>query len=195
MGSLKASDFLEMAKSTVWFWLDFLERNGQIGIKKTNKYSIISIKNWIQYQCIGNKSDSNQHADGNQIGTYKKKKELKEDIPANAGRLKTNPKDMRKIQSEDPDDLPSIQADTGEIKDPNEKKKSVSTLLMEWAEERRSRPFLQKPKQFVALKKMLTNKISPTEIAERYKELESTDFGKRVGIDFMSVFNSFEKKR
>ena len=46
MGSIKSSEKLQLAKSTLWYWLEFLEKEGQVEIKKTNKYSVITIKNW-----------------------------------------------------------------------------------------------------------------------------------------------------
>lgn len=88
MGSLKASEQLDLAKSTIWYWLDFLESEGQVGIKKTNKYSIITIKNWDKYQEVGNKSESNEDTDGKQIGTNKNDIRMNKNIvSANADNL------------------------------------------------------------------------------------------------------------
>jgi hypothetical protein len=74
MGSLTAEEKLRMAKSTIWYWLDFLVREGMIGIKKTNKYSIITIRNWDKYQEVGNKSESNRETNENQKRTNKNEK-------------------------------------------------------------------------------------------------------------------------
>ena len=190
----------DITPDTIKKFLQFSRKNEMLSTRRSTRGIRLKVLKYNKYQTFDNYTSTDRSTrealeKHQRSTTIYKKVRKKEDIPAKAGRkLKTNSKDMRKTQSEDPDDLPSIQADTGEMKDPNDKKKSISTLLVEWAEERRGRSFLQKPKQFVALKRMLTAKISPTEIAERYKELESTEFGKRVGIDFMSVFNSFEKK-
>ncbi|MBZ5752450.1 hypothetical protein [Metabacillus rhizolycopersici] len=35
---------------TLWRWLKVLESQGFVSIKSTNKYSIITILNWIMYQ-------------------------------------------------------------------------------------------------------------------------------------------------
>lgn len=72
MGSNKESEFLGIAKSTLWFWLEFLAKEGQIELKKTNKYTIITIPKWDLYQQLELKSETNQYTDGTQIGTNKK---------------------------------------------------------------------------------------------------------------------------
>ncbi len=51
-----------------------------IGIKKTNKYSIITVRNWDKYQDVGNKSESNQETNKNQIRTNKNEKNEKKYI-------------------------------------------------------------------------------------------------------------------
>lgn len=49
-GSNKACEELKMSKSTIHFWLNFLEVERYIGRKKTSKFSLISILNWGRYQ-------------------------------------------------------------------------------------------------------------------------------------------------
>lgn len=97
MGSKKESEFLGIAKSTLWFWLDFLEKEKQLELKKTTKYTIITIPNWKIYQEVELKSDSNEDADGTQIGTNKNVKEcisIKKKIGAKAPATKRNDIDM-----------------------------------------------------------------------------------------------------
>lgn len=69
MGSLKAKEELEMAVATIWYWLNILEKEGLAVIKKTNKYSIITIINWSKYQEAENRLNSNDITDGTQIET------------------------------------------------------------------------------------------------------------------------------
>lgn len=89
-----------------------------------------------------------------------------------------------------------LDAESGEkVKSSQDKALEKVRELMAWAEDRKGQKFIQKAKQYVALKKMRLAKISPKEIQQRWMELENTDFGKKVGIDFMSVLNSFDKKR
>lgn len=75
MGLINAKEELALAKSTISYWLDFLEKEGQVELKKTNKYTIITIQKWKDYQVVGLKSDSNEDTDGTQIGTNKNDKE------------------------------------------------------------------------------------------------------------------------
>lgn len=65
MGSRKESEFLNIARSTLWFWLNFLEREGQVELEKTTKYTLVKLKNWSKYQDVGHKWDTN----GTQMGT------------------------------------------------------------------------------------------------------------------------------
>lgn len=69
-GSNTMEEELNLGKSTIWYWLRILEKEGQVGIKTTNKYSVITIPNWAKYQEVGNKEE----ADGKQMGTNKNDK-------------------------------------------------------------------------------------------------------------------------
>jgi hypothetical protein len=50
MGLNKASEHLNLAKSTIHFWVNYLKDLGKVELKKTNKYTIIKINNWEDYQ-------------------------------------------------------------------------------------------------------------------------------------------------
>jgi hypothetical protein len=80
MGGKKTEEELEIARTTIYYWIDFLMREGMIDIKKTNKYTIITIKNWDKYQQVDIKSTSNDTTDGHQMDTNKKDKNNKESI-------------------------------------------------------------------------------------------------------------------
>ena len=49
-GRYSASEMLKIPPSTVWFWIKELKNGYYIDIKTTNKFSIITIKNWGKYQ-------------------------------------------------------------------------------------------------------------------------------------------------
>lgn len=49
-GRESASEKLKMSPSTVWSWIKRLETDNYIDIKSTNKFSVITIKNWTKYQ-------------------------------------------------------------------------------------------------------------------------------------------------
>lgn len=71
MGGIKAEEMLKIARTTIYYWLDFMEREGMVDIKKTNKYTIITIKNWDDYQSVDIKKTSNDTTDGQQMDTEK----------------------------------------------------------------------------------------------------------------------------
>ncbi len=50
MGLNSATDDLNLAKSTIHYWINYLEHINKVKLKKTNKYTIITILNWSTYQ-------------------------------------------------------------------------------------------------------------------------------------------------
>lgn len=64
MGLKKSKEELDLAVSTIHYWLSFLEDEEMVELKKTNKYTIITIKNWKDYQGVELKKNSNQNANG-----------------------------------------------------------------------------------------------------------------------------------
>lgn len=77
MGSHTAKETLDMAISTIWYWLRFLESEGMVEIKNTNKFSLVKLKNWEIYQASESKKETNQQADGKQMETNKNVKNVK----------------------------------------------------------------------------------------------------------------------
>ena len=61
MGGITAEETLKIARSTIYYWLSFLEAEGMVDIKKTNKYTVVTILNWDEYQEVDIKSTSNRH--------------------------------------------------------------------------------------------------------------------------------------
>ncbi len=51
-GSITACEQLNMSKSTIHFWMSYLKDERYIERKTTNRYSIITILNYIEYQVI-----------------------------------------------------------------------------------------------------------------------------------------------
>lgn len=77
MGGFTAEETLNIARTTIYYWLDFLKREGMVDIKKTNKYTVITILNWDEYQELDIKWTSNRH----QMDTNNKdNKDKKEDL-------------------------------------------------------------------------------------------------------------------
>ena len=62
---------------TVWRWLEILQKCENLSIKTHNKYSVITIKNWPEYQC-DEQHVSNRRATGEQhVSTNKNVKNVK----------------------------------------------------------------------------------------------------------------------
>ncbi len=66
-GKNTAKEELEMAVGTIWFWLKQLEVEHNIERKSTNKYSVITILKWKDYQQIEPKIERRLNADRTQI--------------------------------------------------------------------------------------------------------------------------------
>lgn len=64
---------------TLWRWLKVLETQGFVSIKSTNKYSIITIVNWILYQRSGHPLSSNSPESIHELSTNKNEKNEKND--------------------------------------------------------------------------------------------------------------------
>lgn len=56
----------QIPETTLWNWLKKLQDAGNIDIKSTNKYSIVTVVNWSEYQESGQQIDSNLPTDGQQ---------------------------------------------------------------------------------------------------------------------------------
>jgi len=59
MGLNKSSEVLDLAKTTIKYWLDFLEKEDKVELKKTTKYTIITIRNWDNFQEVEHKRNTN----------------------------------------------------------------------------------------------------------------------------------------
>lgn len=66
--------------------------------------------------------------------------------------------------------------------------------MCKWAEKRRGFDFVNRKKQFAALKKARVNDIGPTRLRERWQEFEGEKFYGETGFDWTTVVSSFDKK-
>ena len=57
-GRDSASDELAMSPSTVRNWMNILKKDSYIDIKTTNKYSLITIQKWKEYQSVDTSEDN-----------------------------------------------------------------------------------------------------------------------------------------
>lgn len=97
MGSERAVDELSLAKATIWYWLNYLEKEGQVRLQKTTKYTIVTLLNWEEYQ---EDLDTNETQKERKVGTYKNEENVKKNGVANA------PREFEEVSVSD-DDTPS----------------------------------------------------------------------------------------
>ena len=60
-----------LSESTIERILDYLTKSGQIGQQKTNKYRLITILKWKEYQIVEQQKDNKKTTDGQQKDTNK----------------------------------------------------------------------------------------------------------------------------
>ncbi len=93
---------------------------------------------------------------------------------------------------------PQIDLETGEEIVPAKKIKATDKFweLINWSTKRRGAPFLKQAikKQFKAFAIAKDNKIGPTDLKERWIEMEDDKFWRNAGFDWMDVVTSFSKK-
>ncbi len=78
-GRFTAAEELHMTPSSVRNCLSMLSKLGNLDIKSTNKFSIVSIKNWTAYQELGQQSKNKVKTNGQQIATDNNDKNVKND--------------------------------------------------------------------------------------------------------------------
>ena len=79
-GRRKAAIELDMPESSVRDYMKLLESMGNITIRSTNKYSVVTVCQWDIYQSQDGNSDSKLPTDGQHLDTIKKDKKGKEKI-------------------------------------------------------------------------------------------------------------------
>ena len=78
-GSNTACEQLKMSKSTIHFWMSYLKVERYIERKTTNRYSIITILNYIKYQIIERQIERQRNASETPIETNNKKNMINKD--------------------------------------------------------------------------------------------------------------------
>lgn len=74
MGSNKAVDELKLARSTIWYWLSLLEKEGQVVLQKNARYTVVTLLNWEEYQ---HDLDAGETLAKRQVDTYKNEEKIK----------------------------------------------------------------------------------------------------------------------
>ena len=79
----------------------------------------------------------------------------------------------------------------------SQKDKNVQSNILKlifWAEKRRGAEFPNRKKQMKALHVCVDIGATPESVKNRWVDLENDSFYQKIGLDFMSVLNSFDKK-
>jgi len=183
-GREKFAEAVNMSPTTVWFWINSFKVDSMIDIKTTNKYSIISIKNWDKYQNLDSKVDSKKTAKRQQKDTDKNNKNNKEDINNNISQ-------KRQSRSVCPILLKEKYPHLKEYKDHSECIQFLDSIGETF---RGGKKFINYPKQIFHLHKMLRAGFDFREISEAITEVSETDFYRERGWDMATVANFLEKK-
>jgi len=199
-GLLSLEEQTGISYQTLRTCISRLKETGEIVVKSTNKFSLITIVNYSDYQ----DTEKNQQTTNKQLTTNKNDKKNKERILVSADTtiiqvtetkqtlMKKNSFKYNESESNDFEDV--IDLDSQEIVQ-EEKKENKMWELIKWAEDRKKSKFLNYPKQLKAITKMKSSEITPSEIMNRWDDLEKVEYYKLNGFDFASVLNSFDKKR
>lgn len=171
MGSKTAKEELNLAKATLWYWLNFLEEEGQVRLSRTAKYTVVTIPKWEEYQ-------SNLDADETLSRTQKRR---------SVGTNK-NEENVKEVVVET-----KAVPEEGEDSRPTKMPKDEQALsLVHWAEKRRGFKFTSVPAQLGAIGRAKRAGISPSRLKARWEELENETW--RNGFDWVDVVKSFDKR-
>lgn len=130
-------------EKTVFRWLETLEKGGFLTIKKTNKFSVVSIDNWGFYQ--GDEANNDQQND--QQMTNKR--------PSNDQQMTTN-KNVKNVENEK-----NVEEGTTEPDDFRKIEKAYCEI---------HKTFGMKPKDWPSVENMLRKGVDPDLIIEVMKE-------------------------
>ena len=89
MGREEFGRSIGMSGSTAWFWLQQFKDDSMIDIKTSNKGSILTIKNWEEYQRVDSEVDSGKTAEKQRMNRNKNDKNGKNDKKTYAVREET----------------------------------------------------------------------------------------------------------
>lgn len=191
-GRFTASEELSMSHAKYRKRMQILGGLGQIAIKSTNKYSVITVIKYSDYQDKEKKTTNKKPTKSQQKAT--------DNNVNNENNISGEPqKDMgwKNKQSDNDDDLPTIDMDTREPeRDLEDERKKKVTALIEWAEKVRGKKFLDTPTQRKFINDMRSANISPTEIKKTYSDLLVSEYwqGRDTLPDFKTVFSNIKNK-
>lgn len=194
-GRFKASEELRLSPMKFRQRLQLLGGLGQISIKSTNKYSIITVIKYGDYQDKGKKLTNKQPTNNQQTTTDNNVNNVN-----NIGDESPTTMAWKKYDERNhSDDEVVIDADSGEevvdnsAKEANEK----VTSLIEWAEKIRGKKFIDIPTQRKMIHEMRKAKFSPDVIKNSFVELVHSDYWQKQERlpDFKTVLSDLKNKK
>lgn len=87
-GRLSASEELGISPSTTRNWMSLLKQDSYLDIKTTNKFSVVTINNWNEYQDLDSSLDSKIKTNKKQNNTNNNDKNEKKEININTRKKK-----------------------------------------------------------------------------------------------------------
>lgn len=159
---------------TLFRWLDLFEKMEMLNIKKTNKYTIVTINNWDKYQVDEQQANNSCTSDEQQMFTSKKV-------------LRMNKNDNKGLENEE---------DVNQIKDepqPKEKAPTVTTTIKSFTNNEELRQAL---KDYLEMRRKINKPVVTVRtITDRLNELSklSEDAQIQIAIVNQSVDNSWQR--
>lgn len=166
-----------------------LKSTGELTVKTTNKYSIITLLNWDSYQKLTGKSTGNQQATNRLLTTNK---ESNKEITPTVAPRRDEKGSLKTTNDDEPRGNPTLienvvtQTKGGEAEE-------IDRLLAT-VEKTRGKPYINKNIQRNHIRMMLTAKKTIEEIGKRWLKLARSEYYKeKGGVDFNTVLKSFDR--
>lgn len=164
---VKASEVISAI--TLWRWLNNFETWGMLNIKKTTKYSVVTVTNWSEHQQDEQQVNNKRTTDEQQVNTNKNVKNVKNDKKGSPKQVydETSPPFilakffLEQIQKNNPDHRePNLQTwsdDIRKILELDQRDKKEVAQLMKWVQQ----------DEFE-----MVNVLSPSKLRKRYDQLK-----------------------
>lgn len=170
---------LKLNESTWWRYLNNLGKLQMLNIKKTNKYSVVTILNWNEYQENEQQTNNKRTSDEQQMNTNKNDKNdknIKESIPYAEIVDYLNQKAGKKYQPTTQKTKTLIKARWNEGFKLNDFKKVIDIKTSQWKHDEKMNKYLRPETLFGSKFESYLNESPP--------EPERTDIPQRRTIDF-----------
>lgn len=151
MGYEEFSEKIDLPTSTVYFWLDEFQDNGMVKIKSNTKGTIVTIKNWEDYQKVESEAKANQKRDESNNNKKNKKKGNNNNIPFQKIVSYLNEKANRKFKYTTQATKRKIKARWNEGFELDDFRNVIDTKVAEWKDDDEMEKYLR-PKTLFSTK-------------------------------------------